>query len=1079
MRKLLLYSILILNIFSIHILAQVGKINGVVKDASTGEALIGANVLIEGTTTGAATNIDGYYVITNVSPGTYNLKVSMVGYTPQVIRDVRVNINLTTETNADLKSSTFETEEVVVVAVQTIVRQDVSSSVINLNIKEIENLPVANVSSIIGLQAGVQGLTIRGGSSDQTAFVVNGISLRDARNNTPYTGISLTSIGDLQIQTGGFNAEYGDIRSGLINVVTKEGSKNKYSFSVIGRYRPEGNKHSGPSFNSSDSYWIRPYIDDAVAWTGTTTPYDPANGSGWDVYTKRQYQGFEGWNSVSEKLLNDDNPNNDLTPEAAKRLFLWRHRKITDIQNPDFDIDMTLSGPVPYGEQLGNLRFAFSYRRTQEMYLVPLSTDAYRDYNMQLRVTSDIAPGMKLSIESLLGKQTGTASSRSGGPGLFRSDEGIANQLDFRSGLTYLDAEIFSYDYWALSRIGTNMLGFKFTQVLNPQTFYEVAFSRVATDYSTYPGTPRYDYKYDEFGRIVGFSNVTDSSKGIYLDGNFYDQGPFGNFSGTSGSIGSSMNMGLGWSNSRDSSKLAVYTLKADLASQLDKFNYVKAGLEFIYTDNNVNYALVEPSLPTNNSNSRWHTFPKKLAFYAQDKLEFEGMIANLGVRLDYSDPGGEWYLFDQYNIALSGQYASEINSLLPKEKTKKQLNISPRLGVAFPITINSKLYFNYGHFRSIPLPDDLFLLRQSQAFFNISRIANPNNPLPLTIAYELGYEQNLFDLFLLSIKGYYKDDKDQTRLVTYISRSGSVNYSTPVPISYADTRGFEIELRKNRGDWVTGFINYTYMVRSSGYFGYYTQYENLVEQRDYEIRNKSNIEQSKPVPQPYARANIDIFTPVGWGPELGGAKIFDQIRLSILSSWSAGNYFTWTGGGSSNPGYLNNFQWNSIFNVDLRISKNINLGLINLEIFADIYNVFNIKYMGYYRAGFRDGSDYDQYMQSLHMPSDKVKDFDSYGNIPGEDNPGDYRDIGIRFQPLEYAKNLEAVSSPNSIAYYYDASSGNYFQWSSDTWLQVDDDRIKNVLDNKAYIDMPNLSYMTFLNPRDVYFGVKFNINF
>lgn len=181
---------------------------------------------------GAATNVDGYYAITNVSPGTYNLKVSMVGYTPQIIKDVRVNIDLTTETNVNLGSSTFETDEVVVVATQTIVKQDVSSSVINLNIKEIENLPVASVSSVIGLQAGVQGLTIRGGASDQTAFVVNGITLRDARDNTPYTGISLTSVGDLQIQTGGFNAEYGDIRSGLINVVTKEGKRDKYNFSL-------------------------------------------------------------------------------------------------------------------------------------------------------------------------------------------------------------------------------------------------------------------------------------------------------------------------------------------------------------------------------------------------------------------------------------------------------------------------------------------------------------------------------------------------------------------------------------------------------------------------------------------------------------------------------------------------------------------------------------------------------------------------------------------------------------------------------------------------------------------------------
>ncbi|MFZ2324837.1 MAG: carboxypeptidase-like regulatory domain-containing protein [Ignavibacteriaceae bacterium] len=1060
MRKLLLLSILVLQIFFIQTFAQVGKINGIVRDASTGEPLIGANVLLEETTIGAASNIDGYYVITNVPPGTYNLKASMVGYAPQIITGIRVNIDLTTDINVSLKSSTFETEEIVVVATQPIVKQDVSSSVVNLNIKEIENLPVASVSGVIGLQAGVQGLTIRGGASDQTAFVVNGITLRDARDNTPYTGISLTSIGDMQIQTGGFNAEYGDIRSGLINVVTKEGSKSKYSFAFIGRYRPEGRKNFGDAFNSTNSYWIRPYVDDAVAWTGTGTEYDPANGLGWDIYTQRQYQEFEGWNSVSENLLSDNNPNNDLTPEAAQKLFLWQHRKIMDIQDPDFDIDMTLSGPVPYGERLGNLRFAFSFRRTQEMYLVPLSTDAYRDYNLQFKVTSDLAEGMKLSLEGLSGRQTGTNSERNGTPGLFRSASSIAEELDFRSGLSYLDTEIYSYDYWTPSIVNTNMQGFKFTHVLSPQTFYEVTGSRVATEYNTNPGRAR------------------DTETLYYFNGIGYDEAPFGYFSGTGGGIGSSMNMGLGWSNSRDSSKLATYTLKTDFVSQLDKYNYVKAGFEFIYVDNNVNYALIEPSLPTSNSQSQWHTFPKKLAVYVQDKLEFEGMIANLGVRLDYSDPGGEWYIYDQYDKALSSEYASDINTILAKEKTKKRLNVSPRLGIAFPITVNSKLYFNYGHFRSIPSPDDLFLLRQSQAYLNITRIANPNNPLPLTVAYELGYEQNLFDQFLLSIKGYYKDVKDQTRLVTYVSSDASVNYSKPEAISYADIRGFEVELRKNRGDWITGFVNYTYMVSTSGYFGYYYSYENQVEQRQYEIQNKSNIEQNKPVARPYARANIDINTPENWGPQVGGVKIFDQLRLSILSSWQSGRYITWTGGGSTLSGYLYNFQWKDFLNVDLRISKTLNFGPVGLEIFADIYNVFNIKFMDYARAGFRNLADYDQYMQSLHMPSDKVKDFDSYGNIPGDDKPGDFRDPSIGYQPLEYAKNLESVSNPNTSAYYYDASSGSYYHWSGESWSSVSDAIMENILDDKAYIDMPNLSYMTFLNPRDVYFGVKFNIS-
>ncbi|MCJ7552363.1 MAG: carboxypeptidase-like regulatory domain-containing protein, partial [Ignavibacteriaceae bacterium] len=184
MKKMLLFFLLTTLFISIPVYSQVGKINGVIRDAQTGEALIGANIIVEGTTIGAATNVDGFYVITNVPPGTFNLRASMVGYTQQVIQNVRVIIDLTTEINVNLTSETIGIEEVVVIATIPVVRQDVSSSVVNLNIKEIENLPVVSVSSVIGLQAGVQGLTVRGGASDQTAFVVNGITLRDERDNT-------------------------------------------------------------------------------------------------------------------------------------------------------------------------------------------------------------------------------------------------------------------------------------------------------------------------------------------------------------------------------------------------------------------------------------------------------------------------------------------------------------------------------------------------------------------------------------------------------------------------------------------------------------------------------------------------------------------------------------------------------------------------------------------------------------------------------------------------------------------------------------------------------------------------------
>ncbi len=1018
MRLLIQSSLLMLFLLIIPSSAQTGKISGTVKDAKTLEPLIGANVLIEGTTIGAATDVEGYYSIINIPPGSYTLRVSSIGYSTQSIISVIVNINQTTVVDAQLAEKTIQTEEVVVVAPKPVVQKDVSSSTVNLSYTEIENLPVVSLSNVITLQAGIQsgidGPIIRGGGSDQTAFVVNGVTLRDERDNTPYTGISFTSIEEIQVQTGGFNAEYGNIRSGLVNVVTKEGKKDKYSFSFLGRYRPAGKKNFGDPPNSPNSYWIRPYVDPAVAFTGTAS-------GGWDEYTQRQYQIFRGWNKVSEELLNDNDPNNDLTPEAAQRLFLWQHRRNLSIEKPDYDADLSFTGPIPGGEVLGNLRFAFSFRQARSMYFIPLSTDAYEDNNYQLKVTSDIKDGMKLSLEGLLGKQTGTNSSRAGGPGIFNSSSSIASNIDVRSGASYLDARVFADQYWDPIEIKTNMQGAKFTHVLSPQTFYEASVNRVAFDYNTNPVDPRYQPVYDAGGNIIGFTNVTDSSKGIYIGGHFYDQSPFGYYSGTSGGIGSAMNMGLGYSDSRDSSKLTTYTAKFDIASQVDKYNYTKAGFEFTLTDNNVNYSLVEPSLPTSNTQSKWHTFPKRAALYLQDKLEFEGMIANLGLRLDYSDPAGQWYVLDPFDKALSGELSLGLDTLVPKANVEKQLYLSPRLGIAFPITLNSKLYFNYGHFRQMPIPEDLFLVRRSSSTNEVRRIANPNNPLEKTVAYELGYEHNLFDLFLIRIAGYYKNVTDQPRLVTYTSRDNTVNYTIPEPNSYEDIRGFEITLNKSRGDWVRGFINYTYMVSTSGFFGLPQYSENPATQRDIE-RNTAAFYQSKPVPQPYGRANIDIMTPLGFGPELGSTYLLEDIVVNILATYSAGTYFTWTGVGATKPGYSNNIEWNDYYNVDMRISKGFNFGMVRFELFADIYNVFNIKYMSY-RAGFADGNDWDDYMKSLHLPEQYRQFASDYTFVAGNDKPGD---------------------------------------------IQSKD---------KPYIDMPNLGYAAFLNPRDIYWGLKLSL--
>lgn len=1013
--RLRYYVILLLSLLLTQsVFSQTGKITGFVKDSKTGDALIGANIVIEGSTMGAATDIEGYFVILNVSPGTYAVRASMIGYGSKTVTEVRVNINQTTDVEFQLQDEAFQTQEVVVIATQAIVQKDVAASTVNIGFEEIQNLPVVSVTAAVGLQAGIQGLSVRGGTTDQTAFMINGITLRDERDNTPYTGVSITSVEEIQVQTGGFNAEYGNIRSGIVNVVTTEGRRDKYNVVFLGRYRDAGPKNFGDRPNDPNSYWIRPYLDDAVAWTGT-------NNGAWDLYTKNQYQEFRGWNKVSEELLSDNDPSNDLTPEAAQQLFLWQHRRPTGISLGDYTMDFSISGPMPViSKQLGDLRFLFSYRNLREMYIFPLSRDSYKEWSTHLKITSDVAQGMKVTVEGLLGEQSGTGSSRSGGPGIFRGASGIVNEMDVRAGASYLDARVFATDYWAPSKIDRYMFGGKFIHVLSPSTFYEFSLNMVGSEYSTNPGTPR-------------------NTAPIYKFGNsYFDESPYGVLSGFSSGIGSSMNMGLGFSNSRDSSKVYTYSMRFDYNSQMNKYLNIKTGAEFIYTDNNVNYALIEPFLPTNNSRSVWHTFPVRGAIYGQSKLEFEGMVANLGLRLDYSHAGGDFYEFDPFNTALSGANSDRIDELLTKKATDQILNLSPRLGIAFPITVDSKLYFNYGHFYSMPVPEDLFLVQRNQVSNQISRIANPNNPLPKTVAYELGYEHNIIDMFLLRVAGYYKDVTLEQRLVRYTNRNNAVSYLIPEPNRYRDIRGFEITVSKMRGDWVSGFVNYTYMVTSFGFFGLPTYFENPALQREQE-RNTALFDQTKPVPQPYARLNLDIFTPDGFGPEIGGYRILEDIRINFLGSWSSGTYFSWTGPGGTRPGFSNNIQWSDFWNVDMRISKAFKYGPVNLEVFADIFNVFNFKYLGY-RAGFVDGKDYDAYMASLHLP-EAYNEF-NYGNKVGNDKPGDIR-------------------------------TGPYIPWDDNASEAQKEEWRKN----KSYIDMPNLSYTAFLNPRDIHWGLRLTL--
>jgi len=214
-----------------------GKIVGTVTDQETGDALPGANVVIEGTSLGAAANVSGEFIILNVPVAAYSIKASFIGYKSVTIQNVRVSIGLTTEANMALPSEAVEVSDVVIVAERPLVNKNATNEVHIISAEQIQNLPLRGYANVAGLQGGVVQIGgtihVRGGRPEEVQFYVDGVSQNDPFTNNRVGDLISNSIEEVQVQTGGFNAEYGFANSGIIQVITKSGRGN---YSINGEF---------------------------------------------------------------------------------------------------------------------------------------------------------------------------------------------------------------------------------------------------------------------------------------------------------------------------------------------------------------------------------------------------------------------------------------------------------------------------------------------------------------------------------------------------------------------------------------------------------------------------------------------------------------------------------------------------------------------------------------------------------------------------------------------------------------------------------------------------------------------------
>ncbi len=995
MKKQILF--LFLSLFCITSIAMAGvtgKIAGKIIDAENGEPLPGVNVIIEGTTMGAATDSKGEYFIINIPPGSYTIVATMMGYKTINKTGVLVSVDRTITVDFQLEATVIEGEVVTVVAEREVVQMDVSSSKVTATVAQIKEVPlVQDFNEYVQLQAGIEEELIRGGGLDQVGMLVDGLTMVNNVANEPMNIVNLSAIEEVTIIKGGFQAEYGNIRSGLFNIVTKEGAQD-YHASIDFRYTAPHLKHRGYDIFDYRNFYMRPYLDEDVCYVGTR------NGP-WNAYAQRQYPEFEGWNAFSARLLSDDDPSNDLTPEECRQLFIWQHRADGSKElghphpgeygnNPDHNLDMSFGGPVPFiGKYLGNMSFFASFRNNIEQYILPAARDNVHFQNSHLKLISKISPTMKLGIEGYYTDEINAGEQAS-------NIGEVGRGIYFPHGASGMD-------------IYQSVLGLTFDHVLSPRTFYNLRVSRITVQ-----------------NKMYGARVLRDTTKIRQIGAVWVDEQPWGWYpiSGYQYALADKMVLGGVGGGQRNSNKIATYNVKFDLTSQVNKNNQIKAGFEFNYDDFDVWFG--ERGLdPTGDFTVDWEHQPIRMGAYVQDKLEFEGMIANVGIRMDWNNPNTLWYTRDPYSKYFSRPYKLLLEAEAPTKDAKGHVTISPRLGISHPITDKSKLFFSYGHFYSMPVSEDMYEINYGVASEGIARIGNPSLKMPRTIAYELGYEHEIAEQFLLSVTGYYKDVTDQIGDVQYINYDETVNYEIAKNDHYADIRGFEIELRKNWGEWITGWVNFTYMVHTNGLIGREVQYQ---DPRQQAIYGKRNPYQEKPRPQPYGDAMIQMRTPFKWGPKLGNFHPFEQLAVNFLCHYHHGDWFTW----DPEPPYklVDNLHTQDRWNFDARISKDLSFGRFDFTCFVDIVNIFNLKYLSFIWPeeeegppfGFQNDADWRDYLKSLHLPMYKEQKYQDAGYTAGDDKVGDV--------------------------------------WSED----------------KPYINMPNLDFLAWNIPRSITLGIQFS---
>ncbi len=730
-----------------------GRLAGRVTDTATGEPLPFVNVVIMGTTLGAATDIDGYYSIINIPPGNYVVKASAIGYNTVSFQDVKVSIDLTTTIDFQLSEESVELgEEVIVIATKPLVKMDLTASTSIVGDDVISQLPVAEVQDILKLQAGVVvssdgAIHIRGGRANQVAYQIDGVPVTDVYDGSSTINVNQNAVQELQVISGAFNAEYGQAQSGVVNLVTKDGSN---------------------TFAGNIQVYSGDYVSDRTNIFTNVNDVSPVG-----------IRNIEG--SLSGPVIKDDlffyvNGRYYFNSGSiyGQRYYLISDRAIEDPQTQELTI-----------QQNGDREYV-SMNESETVY-------------GQGKVTYRLFQGLKLSYNYLL------------------------EQRDYQD-----------YDHFYKLTPDNNLQRFNksYTNIfainhaLSSSSFYTLNLSYSFKDYREYLFEDMYT------GNTVKPTNYEDNSTVVTPPYSF--------------AVGGS-------NNHRFIRNTGTYGAKLDWTTQLNQEINLQFGGDYRYNEiylENINlvpmtdengqkvtpYNVMIPPITSTDYDTYQHK-PNEISGYVQSKFEAFNLIFNLGLRVDHFQPDGVT-LSDPtdpniYNplkpnnrfndINGNGvQDAGEASRTVEERETywyndaSAKTQVSPRVGLAFPISANGVVHFSYGHFLQLPRYEYLYLNPRFKLGVNSGNaglFGNADLEPQKTVKGEIGIQQQIGEDMAVDATVFFEDFRNLTGTQTQdvVVYGGAQTYSQYINSDFGSARGFVLKFSKRFSGGIAAYIDYTY----------------------------------------------------------------------------------------------------------------------------------------------------------------------------------------------------------------------------------------------------------------------------